>query len=423
MNAPPDWIPTQRFVPEGLQRLIWKSLRAVAPRLAGRYLGNILRDRVRRERPAQRPAGGGPLTAVGLFDLNIGVARAANILCSAFQAAGQPVHMVDCSGLARAKTRPLPGPAEIPARGTLLFCVNPPQMAKVLRHFGPEICRGKRLVGYWWWELDRLPAGWLSWAGLMDEIWVSSRFIHENFSHELPGKIVRYVPLPIPEPVPSEATRRDFGLEPDRFTVLVAFDLASGWERKNPAGAIEAFRRAFPNAMQAQLVIKVGDADRYPELSERLQALTADMPNVRIIHQALPAGDFAALIRCSDAVLSLHRAEGLGLIVAEAMWLGTPVVATGFSGVLDMIDSESAMLVRYTPTPVRSSDYRTVTPGSTWAEPDIAAAADCLSRLAADPSMRSRLSARARSRVIAQIDPQNFAKIASAIMAPLAVGD
>ena len=304
----------------------------------------------------------------------------------------------------------------------MVFCVNPPQMTPLLAHFGPRICRGKRLVGYWWWELDRLPREWLRWAELMDEIWVSSRFIHDTFSRALPGKAIRYIPLPVPEPVPSAATHVDFGLRADRFTVLTAFDLSSHWERKNPAGAIAAFRRAFPEGAEAQLVLKVSGTDQRVGDLTRLHALTAGMTNVHIVDRDLPSGDLAALIRCSDVLLSLHRSEGLGLFIAEAMWLGTPVVATAWSGVMDMLSPEHAMLVRYALVPVRPSDYPTVPRGATWAEPDIEHAAECLRRLATDPSLQRDLAAKARLRAQKQFDMAQFRALAPSLLQPLVAG-
>lgn len=417
MNGSIEWILPQSFAPKGLPGFVWRGLRAAAPAAAGRYLDHLMRARLRRL-PRPPRAGGYPISILGAFELNIGIARAAQILRAGLEASDIQVHPMDCSAV----LRPLPGPprprAAAPAGGTMVFCVNPPQMTPLLRHFGPRICRGKRLVGYWWWELDRIPRAWLPWAALMDEIWVSSRFVHDTFSRGLPGKTVRYVPLPVPEPVPAPLGRGDFGLAEQPFTVLAAFDLSSHWARKNPDGAIAAFRRAFPDAGAAQLVLKVGGADQNPALAQRLRALTADMPNVRIVDRTLPAGDLAALIRCADVALSLHRAEGFGLFIAEAMWLGAAIVATGWSGVMDMLDEHNAMLVRFDKVAVRPADYPSVPPGSAWAEPDIGHAAACLRRLAQDPGLRDRLRNQARRRAEEQFSRDRFRAFAPSLLAP-----
>lgn len=411
-------ISARSFEPGGLTGIAWRGLRLIAPAGAERYLDYLVRMRVQRVRVSGAAANDPLFTLLGAFELNIGIARAAQILRAGLESADVPVHPMDCSDV----LRPLPGPprprAAAPAGGTMVFCVNPPQMVPLLRHFGPRICRGKRLVGYWWWELDRIPRAWLPWAALMDEIWVSSRFIHETFSRGLPGKTVRYVPLPVPEPRPAPLSRADLGLAEQPFTVLAAFDLSSHWARKNPDGAIAAFRRAFPDPGAAQLVLKVSGGDQNPALAQRLRQLTADLPNVRIIDRMLPAGELAALIRCADAVLSLHRAEGFGLLIAEAMWLGAAVVATGWSGVMDMLDEDNAMLVRFDRVAVRPDDYPSVPPGSAWAEPDIGHAAECLRRLAQDRGLRERLGARARQRAQEQFSRDRFRALAPSLLAP-----
>jgi glycosyltransferase involved in cell wall biosynthesis len=417
MSAASSWIPARRFRPQNLAGLIWRGLRVIAPNVARQYLDHLMQARMRNLRRAPQPVVT-PIALVGGFDLNIGIGRAARILCAGLKAADIPLHKMDCGTLLRPPPGPTPPLPAAPARGTLVFCVNPPRMTKLIRHFGPDICRDKRLVGYWWWELDRVPRKWLRWAALMDELWVSSRFIHETFARALPGKPIRYLPLPVPEPVPSAASRTDFSLAIDRFTVLVAFDLASGWERKNPLGAITAFRRAFPSAMDAQLVLKVSGAEACADQMERLRVLTADMANVRIIDRSLPADDLAALIHCADVLLSLHRSEGLGLFIAEAMWLGTPVVATGWSGVMDMLDADNSVLVRFKKVPVRTSDYPSVPPGVEWAEPDIAHAVECLRQLAADPVLRVKLSTKARRRAERQFSLDEFRKLAPSLLQP-----
>jgi glycosyltransferase involved in cell wall biosynthesis len=301
---------------------------------------------------------------------------------------------------------------EIPPNGTLVFCVNPPEYFKLFRHFGPDICAGKRLVGYWWWELDRLTADWRRWAGVMHEIWVSSSFLQELFSRELPDKIVRLVPLPINPTTPSHLTRGDFGIPTDRFAVLTAFDLQSGWVRKNPEGAIEAFRRAFPDPNAAHLVLKVTGASRATQDAARLRALVAGMPNVTLIDRFLPAADLSALVSQCDVLLSLHRSEGLGLFLAEAMWLGRPIVATGWSGVLQLIDDSHAMLVRYRKVSVGPDDYPWVPDGAQWAEPDLDHAAECLRRLAADPALRAELGRRSLEKARQAFDLEVFRRSA-----------
>jgi glycosyltransferase involved in cell wall biosynthesis len=198
--------------------------------------------------------------------------------------------------------------------------------------------------------------------------------------------------------------------------VLVPFDLSSRWARKNPMGAVAAFRRAFPSTIEAQLVLKVSGVEQNPVQMEQLRGLTADMPNVRIIDRTLSAQDLAALIRCADVLLSLHRAEGFGLFIAEAMWLGTAVIATGWSGVLDMLDADNALLVAFNKVAVKPGDYPSVPPGAQWADPDVGHAAECLSRLASDAGLKDQLRAKARARAERQFSLDRFRAVAADLL-------
>ncbi len=310
----PDWIPARSFTPSKLSGLIWRTLSLFAPSAARRYLDHLICERVRRAR-GKRAAGGGPFTLLGAFELNIGIARAAQICAPAWKRRDVPVHPMDCSAV----LRPMPGPPQprpaAPAGGTMVFCVNPPKWCRTAQPLRPAAsAAARRLVGYWWWELDRVPRAWLPWAALMDEIWVSSRFIQETFSRALPGKTIRYVQLPVPEPMAAPLGRVDFGLPAEPFTVLAPFDLSSHWARKNPMGAIAAFRRAFPSAIEAQLVLKVSGADQNPDQLERLRGLTAEMPNVRIIDRDLSPrrpGGAHPLRRCPALAAPVGRPRPL----------------------------------------------------------------------------------------------------------------
>jgi glycosyltransferase involved in cell wall biosynthesis len=186
--------------------------------------------------------------------------------------------------------------------------------------------------------------------------------------------------------------------------------------RKNPAGAIEAFRRAFPGPEAAHLVVKVTGTGGAPQAAATLRALIAGMPNVTLLDRFLPAADLSALIAQCDVFLSLHRAEGLGLFLAEAMWLGRPIVATGWSGALQLLDDSHAMLVRHRTVPVRAGDYTWVPPGASWAEPDLDHAAECLRRLAEDAGLRAELGRRSREKAARELDLEAFRAKARALL-------
>jgi glycosyltransferase involved in cell wall biosynthesis len=186
------------------------------------------------------------------------------------------------------------------------------------------------------------------------------------------------------------------------FQGVGVFDFNSSTARKNPLGAMAAWAQAFGGDSDCELTLKTQNGGLFPQA---LAALRAAAPaNVRIVDEVWPYDQVKALIAGADVLVSLHRAEGFGLTPAEAMALGTPVLATAFSGVLDFMDESCALPVPWRSTPVE--DPQGIYRGQSWAEPDIAAAAEALVRLRADPELAARLSAAARARVAAKLSPQ-----------------
>ncbi len=284
-----------------------------------------------------------------------------------------------------------PGGALPPAGAPLLVVGNAPSIALDLLRLGRRIVRGRRVIGYWFWELPSVPRSW--WAGMrfVDEVWAPSRFTAEALA-PLAGT-VRVVPLPLAlrSPAPSGRTRAEFGLAAEAFVTLVMFNLASSFERKNPLGAIAAHAEAFGGRADRVLFIHVTNPHHFPDDFARLQAACG--PNVRLHTQELSRADTEALMVACDVVLSLHRSEGFGLVPAEAMLLGKPVVATDWSSTSEFLDAENAALVPVRLVPARDPRGVFEAPGAVWAEPDAAAAAAWLRRLADDAGLRTRLGA------------------------------
>ncbi len=175
------------------------------------------------------------------------------------------------------------------------------------------------------------------------------------------------------------------------MVVLVSTNLASSFERKNPLGAIAAFQAAFGNRRDRILLLKIGNPDQFPADFARIATAVADSPNIRIDTTRYPAGAVHALTAAADIVVSLHRSEGFGLVLAEAMLLAEPVIATGWSGNMTFMDADSAALVDW--RLVATNDPRQVYHGSIWAEPDQDAAVAHLRHLADDAAVWAALGA------------------------------
>ncbi len=289
-----------------------------------------------------------------------------------------------------------------PYDSNLIF-VNPDFLQQAIANVGEEHFRGKCNIACWFWELPRIPLEWSPAIAQVDAILVASRFVEEAFRAVTDKPILR-VPLPYYPGPDSGLTRSDLGLETEALIFLCMFDFHSSVARKNPQAAIEAFKRAFPEGEGVRLLIKSSNGNSHEQALRDLLALTADDPRIIVRDDIIDRAHVQALIRCCDVFVSLHRAEGFGLVMAEAMGLGKPVVATRWSGNLEFMDEQNSCLVDFGLRPVRAGEYPHV-PGDEWAEPDVDHAARFMRQLAADHALRHRLGVAAREAVVTQLNP------------------
>ena len=329
----------------------------------------------------------------GELDRGSGLGEGARLMLQAAAILGHDVYPIRLGD----RAAPLPPPG-VP----LIVHANAPQLAAALLGLPRALVRNRRVIGYWAWDLPVVPAGWRVGLGFVHDVWVPSRFTERALGPlvtQAPGgaRTLRRVahPVALHPPRPSALGRADFGFAPDTIVVLTCFSLASSFERKNPLGTIAAFRTAFADRADRLLVIKITDAEHFPADLARLRDAIDGHDNIRLDTRLLPAADVHAMMACADIVLSLHRSEGFGLVPAEAMLLGRPVIATGWSGNMDYMTASSAALVGY--RLIRAVDPRGVfaAPGAMWAEPNHNEAVAQLRRLAGDPAARAALGAAA----------------------------
>jgi glycosyltransferase involved in cell wall biosynthesis len=293
---------------------------------------------------------------------------------------------------------------EVPAGVPLVLHINAPMLAAALLRLPRALLRGRRIIGYWAWELPVAPANWAAACGLVHDVWTPSRFSAAALEPLAPGR-VRVVPHPLAAspPAPSALTRANFGLPEDAVIVLVSFSLASSFARKNPLAAIEAFRRAFGARPDRMLLLKIVHASHAPEDLALIRDAMGDAPNMRLETRTLPAPDSHALTNCCDIILSLHRSEGFGLVPAEAMFLGKPVVATDWSATAEFLDASCGVPIPYRLIPADDPRGVFMAPGALWADADVDAAALALRALADDPAARTALGHAARAAAMARL--------------------
>ena len=182
------------------------------------------------------------------------------------------------------------------------------------------------------------------------------------------------MPPPIPLELERQYKKSEFGLE-DKFTFLFAFDYHSYFERKNPIAVIKAFNKAFGNNDKIQLIIKTSNSDYDKKAARKLKQL--EKSNIKIINKDMPHNRFIGFLSCCDCFVSLHRAEGFGLIIAEAMALSKPVITTAYSGNMDFTNNKNSYLVNHKLKKIKKSvgPYKK---GNLWAEPNINHAAELM---------------------------------------------
>ncbi|HEY6433408.1 MAG TPA: glycosyltransferase [Acetobacteraceae bacterium] len=348
---------------------------------------------------ATPPAGGSGIIVAGELSRASGLGESARLMLRALEQLGIACWPLDIGPLLPAHRADMPAPVarELPPDAALVLHVNAPMLPMVSLRLPRGLTVARRVIGYWAWELPSVPPDWRIGARFVHEAWVPSRFTAAALETLLPGR-VRVVPHPVALAggTPATLDRGAFGLPDDAVVVLVSANLASSFERKNPLAAIAAFRAAFGERMDRVLVLRLGNPDHFPDDFARVAAMVSGVPNIRVETRMLPPADALAFTAAADIVLSLHRSEGFGLVLAEAMKLGKPVVATGWSGNMEFMDESVAMLVPFRMIEARDPRGVYQAPGAVWAEPDVAAAAAMLRRLADDPGLRAGMGARGR---------------------------
>ncbi|MDX6205677.1 MAG: hypothetical protein QOF39_1734 [Frankiales bacterium] len=281
-----------------------------------------------------------------------------------------------------------------------ILVVNGDQTADFLRDAPFDIRRDRHTVGVWAWEVDELPHVLWEAFSCVDEIWAVSRYVQRALAKHSPVP-VEVFPKPIMTPeVDPTITRESLGLPPG-FVFLFAFDHLSVLARKNPIGVIDAFTQAFRPGEGPTLVIKSINGSRCLTDRERVRFAAAGRSDIILIEDYLTAAQTRALTAMCDCYVSLHRSEGYGLTMSEAMSLGRPVIATGYSGNLDFMDEDTALLVPY--EEVRVGDGAApYSPSAVWAEPDLGAAAAYMRKVHDDPAFAADLGQRGQASVLSQ---------------------
>ena len=295
--------------------------------------------------------------------------------------------------------------------------LTPLRLPQLFDRVDPVLFRGSYIVQRVFWELAKAPAEWKQTLGGIDELWAPNRFVADAFRDIFGGPITvvpPFVNVDFAKVVGCGAS----GMPPGRFRFFFSFDYHSRPRRKNPLGVIEAFRKAFPDdKTDVGLVIKsVGEPTPFRQAKEEIERACAEDSRITLIHKAMSRGELLGLMQACDCYVSLHRGEGFGLGMVEAMKFGKPVIATDYSGSKDFLGEETGFPVRYTLRPLEPGEY-IFGEGQVWAEPDLDHAAERMREVAGNAELRN---ARAEAGRILADEKYGKANVRATIEARLA---
>lgn len=346
----------------------------------------------------------GPVTIVGMLRATSGLGYAARLTLNALDQAGYQLTCFDISKLVTKNFLEVNLPVSLVEGegGVLIIQANPIHIPIILFLIGRKKLRGKKIVAYSVWETTKLPKSWIRPCKLVHEIWTPSDFASDIYSSfvQVPVHTVLH-PL---SNLPSYPHLNKEGV----VLVLIA-DLSSGFIRKNILGNIKVFLEAqnrLPE-IKTELKIKLSNKDQYPVAYRQIIELIHNNQSVQIQDGYLNDQQMLQFISDSDIVLSLHRSEGFGLVLAQAMWQKKAILATGWSGNLSFLPDDCASYISYKLVDV--DDKGGIYDGlGQWAEPDLEDAANKLTHLIMNQEVRELLGKRAYQYAQQVFNQQNF---------------
>jgi glycosyltransferase involved in cell wall biosynthesis len=337
------------------------------------------------------------ILVTGYLRAELGVGQLGRLALAVVEEAGIPRATLVESGTASRQNHPF-AHDERNDLNVNLVCVNADRIPELAGRVGPGFFDGRYTIGLWAWENEVFPHDFANAFDYVDEVWTISEFTRAAVA-AASNKPVFTFPLPIVEPTPPPGLdRTTLGL-PDGPMFLFCFDLLSILERKNPLGVITAFCRAFQPDEGPLLVLKVLNGHLRMVDLERIKLAASERTDVLVIDRYFDHDQNSALMATCDCYVSLHRCEGFGLTMGEAMALGKPVIATAYSGNMDFMTTDTSYLVGWTDTtvPAGCDPYPA---GAPWAEPDLEEAAQLMRDVVVHREEAEALGRRARTHVL-----------------------
>ncbi len=280
-----------------------------------------------------------------------------------------------------------------------LYFINQDSIKGIKRKFHPSEYSRRYEIGVWLWELEDFPSFFYSSFEMVDELWVFTDYVY-NCLHKISPVPVFKVPFPYEVPV----VEKNYPLF-EEFTFLFVFDFNSDFYRKNPLGVVSAFTSAFPAGEKVRLILKSSNGDKFPELNKLLLEFSKKDPRIECVDEPWPREKLNEVFMRSHAFISLHRSEGYGLNIIDALSLNKPCIVSAYGGNMEFMEADYPYLVpcRRIPAEAVLEFYRIP---SFWGDPDLKVASLKMRAVADDYGEAVPKTALMKDRILSSLTSQ-----------------
>lgn len=353
------------------------------------------------------------INLIGYSRAEMGIGESCRIAAKNLAAGQIPFEIINFKGMNSARMSDLTWvhkEVEKPSFIVNLFHLNAEQMVEVYANFGGSLFEGRYSIGYWHWELPDFPDDWMESFRMVNEIWVPSTFVADSVAMKSPVPVVK-IPHSVEVVITEHRNRSYFSLPDNAFLFCFMYDMKSHQERKNPQASIRAFTMSFrPEDMSVGLVIKVNGAQKDAIELEEIYELIGVHRNIYLIVETLSRNDVNCLISLIDCFVSLHRSEGFGLGLAEAMYLGKPTIGTNWSSNVDFMNHDNSCLVDYKLQQL-GQNYGPYKAYQYWAEADVEHASWYMKKLVEDKDYCRKIAVLGQQHIQTYYSPQAIGKL------------